>query len=87
MDKETALRNSPVHLLPVVSCPLVLAVGANESAEYLVQSRELFNKWTKQNAAIELLEVAGADHFSILETMLYPSSPLHDALARLMRLI
>jgi arylformamidase len=84
LDKETALRNSPVNLSPVVSCPLLLAVGANESAEYLEQSRELYTSWSKQNANVELLEIPGADHFSILETMLVPSSPLHKAMCSLM---
>jgi arylformamidase len=84
LDSETALRNSPVNLFPVVSCPLLLAVGANESAEYLEQSRELYTSWSKQKANLELLEIPGADHFSILETMLVQSSPLHKAMWALM---
>ncbi|MEO8172626.1 MAG: alpha/beta hydrolase, partial [Sediminibacterium sp.] len=77
MDHETALRNSPVNLLPVVSCPLLLAVGANETSEYLEQSRELYSVWSKQGVKVELLEIEGADHFSILEMMIESSSPLH----------
>ena len=86
MDKETALLNSPVQLLPETHCPLVLAVGASETAEYLSQSRELSELWTKQNLRIELIEIAGLNHFSILETMLIPSSALHQAMCHLMQI-
>lgn len=84
MDEETALRNSPVHLAPVTWCPLILAVGANETSEYLEQSRELYYAWTNQGVKAEILEIEGADHFSILETMINHSSPLHKAMWRLM---
>jgi arylformamidase len=84
LDSETVLRNSPVRLSPEVACPLLLAVGANESAEYLEQSRELYSSWSNQNANLELLEIPDADHFSILETMLVTSSPLHKAMCGLM---
>jgi arylformamidase len=82
MDRETALRNSPVNLLPVSSCRLVLAMGGNETNEYLEQSRELYTTWAKQGVEVELLEIDGADHFSILETMIDQSSPLHNAIKK-----
>ena len=84
MDTATSLRNSPVQLRPKTNCPLLLAVGADESAEYLVQSRELFTAWPDQ--IIKLLEIPGLNHFSILETMLDHSSTLHKAMCRLMNI-
>ncbi len=84
MDEETALRNSPAHVAPVAWCPLIVAVGANESHEYLEQSRELYYAWTNHGVKVEILEVEGADHFSILETMLDKSSDLHKAMFGLM---
>ncbi|MEO7531595.1 MAG: alpha/beta hydrolase [Sediminibacterium sp.] len=86
MDKETALTHSPVNLLPVVLCPMLLAVGANETKEYLEQSLELYTAWSKQNVQIEILEIETADHFSILEMMIDESSDLHNALCRLMNI-
>lgn len=86
MDRETALLNSPVQLLPETHCPLVLAVGASETAEYLSQSSELSDRWTKQITSIELIEIVGLNHFSILETMLNPSSALHKAMCHLMEI-
>jgi arylformamidase len=84
MDEETVLRNSPVHLSPVAWCPLILAVGANETNEYLEQSRELYHAWTSQGIKVEILEIDGEDHFSILGTMLDSSSYIHKVMRRLM---
>lgn len=87
MDEETALRNSPVHLAPVAWCPLILTVGANESSEYLEQSRELYYAWTNQGVKTEILEIVGEDHFSILETMIDPISKLNKAMYQLMKIV
>ena len=85
MDLETAARNSPVQLLPTTQCPLVVAVGKDETDEFLDQSRELFTCW-KENTPIEFLELEGLNHFSIVETMLDENSPLHKAMCRLMKI-
>lgn len=85
MDMETAVRNSPVQLLPTTQCPLVVAVGNDETDEFLDQSRELFTCW-KENTPIEFLELKGLNHFSIVETMLDKHSPLHLAMCRMMKI-
>ena len=86
MDKATALSNSPVQLLPQTNCALVLAVGADETAEYLSQSSELYSGWIKKQANLQLMEIPGRNHFSILETMLDNTSPLHKAICSLMNI-
>jgi arylformamidase len=83
MDATTAVRNSPVHLDPVVICPLLLAVGADESDEFKDQSKELYNSWNKQ-ISIQLIEPAGLNHFSILEAIADKKDDLHKALCRMM---
>ncbi len=84
LDKESAIRNSPVQLLPYTPCPLVLAVGGTETTAYKEQSQELYATWTHKHAEVELLEIAGFNHFSILATMLDESSVLHQAMCKLM---
>lgn len=84
MDTAMALRNSPVQLLPETACPLLLAVGGEETAEYKEQSRELFNTWSAKNADVRLLEIPGTNHFSILTSILDRSSILHSGLCGLM---
>jgi len=85
MDSATALRNSPVQLLPATQCPLALVVGAEETDEFLDQSRELYTCWKKTNP-VEMMKAEGLNHFSIVETMLDPGSSLHKILRRLMKI-
>jgi arylformamidase len=85
MDTETALRNSPVQLLPATQCPLAVAVGSNETDEFLDQSRELITCW-KESIPTEIFLIQGANHYSIVETMLDPESCLHKLMRRLMKI-
>ena len=85
MDTETAIRNSPVQLLPITQCPLVIVVGSNETDEFLDQSRELYTCW-KESIPIEIVEIPGLNHYSIVETMLDPESCLHQLMLRQMKI-
>jgi arylformamidase len=86
MDKETATRNSPVQLSPHKSCPLILAVGGEETAEYKEQSRELYDEWTAKGADVQYLEIADTNHFSVLTSLLDHSSVLHKTFFRMMNM-
>jgi arylformamidase len=86
MDRATALHNSPQLLRPSPGCKILLAVGGNETDEYLAQSRGLFEQWSSPANASELLEIPGLDHFSILTSILDHSSLLHRAIKKLMQL-
>jgi len=85
MDARTALRNSPVQLVPFAQCPLSIVVGSDETDEFLDQSREFYNCW-KETIPAEITELPGLNHFSILETMLDPASGLYQVMARLMKI-
>jgi arylformamidase len=85
MKTETALRNSPVHLLPASPCPLSIVVGSNETNEFLDQSKELYTCW-KETIPAEIIQVQDSNHYSIVETMLDPQSCLHQAMRRLMKI-
>jgi arylformamidase len=85
MDKATALRNSPVNLLPATQCPLAITVGSCETDEFLDQSNELYTRW-KENIPIKMLQIEGLNHYTILETMLNPVSSLHLLIRRLMKI-
>ncbi|PWU04479.1 MAG: alpha/beta hydrolase [Bacteroidetes bacterium] len=85
MDSEAAIRNSPVELLPKTQCPLILVVGSNETDEFLEQSRELYASW-KENIPIEIAEIEGLNHYSIVETMLDRESYAHQLMLRIMKI-
>ena len=85
MDTETAVRNSPVQLLPASQCPLVIVVGSNETDEFLDQSKELYKCW-KERIPVEILQMQGFNHYSIVDTMLDTKSSLHQVMIRKMKI-
>ena len=86
MDQDMVLRNSPVQLKPLTQSPLLLAVGADESDEFKDQGRELYADWKEKSISLQLLEIPGLNHYSILETIIEPTSSLHQFIRRLMKI-
>jgi arylformamidase len=62
---------------PTIPAPLVVAVGACESSEFLRQSRELAGAWKK--TVKSLLVLPGYHHFSVVDAFAERGQPLHDA--------
>jgi arylformamidase len=81
LDENAACVVSPVTYRPSRSVPLVFAVGAEESGEFRRQSRLLPQYWP--HCRCETLEIAGANHFTILGELAQPRSALFQALERL----
>jgi len=81
LDEETALRNSPVSREPAAACPCIAAVGGLESEEYHAQSREFVKAWSRKGVETELSTLEGADHFSALDVLADPASPLFQRIA------
>lgn len=86
MDMETAKCNSPVRLEPSNSCPLIVAVGEAETAEFNDQSKELYTCWKNKGIDNQLLQLPRQNHYSIAETIVDPQSSLHQALRQLMKI-
>ena len=85
MDSAMALRNSPVELLPKYKCPLLLAVGADETDEFKAQSREMYERWNMR-LPVQLMEIEGANHYSILTCFTDHEAELHKTVCRMMNL-
>jgi arylformamidase len=62
---------------PTLAAPLVIAVGAVESSEFIRQSRVLNDAWTAQVRSF--LVLPGCDHFSVVDAFAERGQPLHDA--------
>jgi len=63
----------------------VAAVGGDESAEFLRQSREIARTWEKAGLITENVVVPGANHFTILDELIRPGSPVLTRITELAR--
>lgn len=76
MDDTLAKALSPVRLHPKENCPLILAVGGEESDEYHCQMRDLENAWSS-GVDLQSWILPGLNHFSILSEFADRSSDFH----------
>jgi arylformamidase len=64
---------------------LVAVVGGAESSEFLRQSREIADAWGRAGLVTECLVVPAADHFTVVDELSRPASPLFARVAALAR--
>jgi len=83
LDDAEAERNSPLHWPLSGKRVLDAWVGGAESAEYLRQSRVVSEEWSKRGAETAYREVAGANHFTVLDPLNDPLSEISQRLAAL----
>jgi arylformamidase len=86
LDRENAIKNSPVFLAPSNDCPLLLVTGTDESDEFKAQTDELCQSWKGKCSNIELLEVPQKNHYSILDAVVEKDSTLRTAIIRMMNI-
>jgi arylformamidase len=86
LTPEVARRNSPVTLPPPPTGSLIVAVGGEEGPEYHRQTTDLAAAWRVGDRTLEMMDMAGHDHFSIVAELESPSSPLARAIQRQMGL-
>ena len=81
LDAATARAVSPVHLRPRTSAPLLLAVGAAETSEFLRQTDLLWDAWpeVRPAGAQGPLRVPGRHHFDVVFDYADPGSALTRA--------
>ena len=68
LDDREAARLSPVRCSPLANAPLLLAVGAGETSEFLRQTRLLWDAWPacRPAGATAPLVVPARHHFSVV---------------------
>jgi len=81
LDLQSARELSPIHLDPRLDAPLLLAAGADETGEFIRQSRSLWQSWPRcrPEASDGPLLVPGKHHFSVLTEFADPQSELFAA--------
>jgi arylformamidase len=83
MDAASAHAASPLFWTPPAGRNLDAVVGANESAEYLRQSRNMVERWGAAGVATRYGTVADANHFTAIAPLADPDSAM---VARLQQL-
>ncbi len=78
LDAAEAARLSPVRMTPSTGVPLVMAVGAAETAEFIRQTRILWDAWpgNRPPGAREPLIIPARHHFSVVVDYADPGSEL-----------
>ena len=86
LSEDDVRRYSPEHLPPLGGGSTLIAVGGAETAEFLRQSQALAAAWAGKTSEVELIEVPGANHFTIMNHYAGPDSDLCRAMVRQMGL-
>ncbi len=85
LDAARAAALSPLRNLPAKGCPAVVATAETDSAEFIRQGAEFANAWANSVAPVTRLHVMGQDHYTLIETLADPASPLGEAALALLR--
>ena len=63
-------------LNPFAAGQFVAAAGGNESNEFIRQAHDFAKAWTGSAVKCESYIVPGADHFTIVDELVRPGSPM-----------
>ncbi|NXS05206.1 KFA formamidase, partial [Oxylabes madagascariensis] len=70
MSREEAQRNSPVrHVTVPAACEVLVAVAQHDSPEFRRQSQEYSQALRAAGWSVSLLDLAGVDHFNVIEKL------------------
>ena len=85
LDKVSAKAASPLFWTPREGTSLDAVVGAQESAEYVRQSRIIVEQWATAGVKTRFGMVADANHFTAIAPLADPDSPMVTRLKQLAR--
>lgn len=86
LSSGTARAASPLFRpAPPKGRRFVAAVGGDESGEFLRQSRDIADTWQKAGVDAECVVIPGANHFTIVEELIRPGSPMLSRIVALAR--
>ena len=80
MSMEDGQRNSPIKNLPEVGCPLIVAVGGDETNEFRRQSKDFYDLWQSKGWEADYLECQGINHFNAPLELCNPNSKMTQKL-------
>ncbi len=83
LDEAEARRVSPLHWSVPAGRSLDAVVGALESSEFLRQSKSIAEAWRQAHALTRYEEIAGTNHFTIIDALNDPNSAMTARVAAL----
>ena len=83
LDEASARSVSPLFWPPPHGRTFDAVVGALESSEFLRQSRVIAEAWQKAGVRTRYEEIAGTNHFTVLDGLRDPQSRMAQRLAEL----
>lgn len=82
---EEAAPWSPLHGLPAEAPPLLLAVGSEETDEFLRQHAEYAAAWRERGLPLAEVDMTGLHHFTAVDALADPGHALYAAVQQLLR--
>ncbi len=78
LDEAEAVRVSPIHLQPTTAAPFLIAVGADETSEFLRQAQLLWDAWPSHRppGMASYLSIPQRHHFSVVADYADPASAI-----------
>jgi arylformamidase len=83
LDEGEARRVSPLHWGVPAGRSLDAVVGALESSEFLRQSKAIAEAWRAGGALTRYEEIAGTNHFTVVDALTDSNSPMTARIAAL----
>jgi arylformamidase len=86
LKPEMVARNSPLGLAPRAKCPVLVAVGAKETPEWIKQSEAYEAHLKRHGVPTRFVKLPDTQHFSITQSLSWPQSELARAMLQQMGL-
>ncbi len=83
LDESSAASNSPLHHIPELDIPTVVAFGTAELSELQRQSKDYIQALQQAGRRVQSLPLKGRNHFTILETLADPAGDILQAVLSL----
>src|SRR5690242_2374039 len=83
LDEAEARRVSPLYWNVPAGRSLDAVVGALESSEFLRQSKAIAETWRQKSASTRYEEIAGTNHFTVIDPLSDPNSAMTARIAAL----
>ena len=80
LTREMVYPMSPMFHLPMGNPRLVMAVGDQEPSLWIQQTRDYHDRCTARGLSADLLEVEGANHFSVAQALYDKEAPIAHAM-------